>query len=223
MIRVSRNPFHRSFHGAGVTTLGMLAVAVIMVLLPAGASPVLAGSPSFDCAKADGRAEKTICGDRELSQLDHESNRLYAMALKTVEPKRAAAMKADAAGWKRMRNDCWLAQETRGCIIAAYARRIHRLLERHEQIRRVENPLARGPLVLKCRKIDQPVTATLIDSNPRVGAIEWRNAVHIGVAEGDRFVEKSDYGVNGVTFSIRDDAARITLPDGRQIFCLRAR
>lgn len=182
-----------------------------------------AGSPSFDCAKAEGRAEKTICGDRELSSLDQEAARLYALALKSSEPKRAAAMKADAAGWKAARDDCWLAQETRICIIASYARRIHRLLEKHEQIRVADNALARGPYVLNCRKIDQPVTATLIESNPPVGAIEWRNAVHVGMADGDRFVERSDYGAEGVAFEIRGDEARISLPDGRQFFCARKR
>jgi uncharacterized protein len=194
-----------------------LACAMSMTFTPSAS----AGSPSFDCAKASGRAEKTVCGDRELSSLDQEAARLYALALKSANPKQAAAMKADAAGWKTRRDDCWLAQETRSCIIAAYARRIHRLLEKHEQVRVADNALARGPYVLNCRKIDQPVTATLIESNPPVGAIEWRNAVHVGVADGDRFVERSDYGAEGVAFEIRGQEARIQLPDGRQFFCAR--
>jgi uncharacterized protein len=199
------------------------AAALATVMSAAHAPDTWAGSPSFDCAKAEGRAEKTVCGDRELSSLDQEAARLYALALKSAEPKQAAAMKADAAGWKTMRDDCWLAQETRDCIIAAYARRIHRLLEKHEETRRAENALARGPFVLNCRKIDQPVTATLIESNPPVGAIEWRNAVHVGVADGDRFVERSDYGAEGVAFEIRGDEAQISLPDGRQFSCARQR
>ncbi|WP_137154608.1 hypothetical protein [Rhizobium sp. FKL33] len=214
--------FQRSL--SSYRTLALTVAAAATVLTSAAfSSPAVAGSPSFDCANPAGRAEKTICGDYELSLLDREAARLYALALKAAEPKRAAAMKADAAGWKSARNDCWLAQETRSCIIAAYARRIHRLLEKHEEARQAENALARGPFVLNCRKIDLPVTATLIESNPPVGAIEWRNAVHVGVADGDRFVERSDYGAEGVTFEIRGDDARISLPDGRQFFCARER
>jgi uncharacterized protein len=204
--------------------VSLLAAAAAAFLTPA-VTPISAsaGSPSFDCAKVDSRAERTICGDHELSLLDRESARLYTLALKAAEPKQAAAMKADAAGWKSARNECWLAQNTRGCIIAAYAKRIHRLLEKHEEVRQAENTLARGPYVLKCRKIDQPVTATLIESNPRVGAIEWRNAVHVGVADGDEFIEKSDYGASGVAFSIQGDRAQLMLPDGRKFSCARER
>jgi uncharacterized protein len=196
-------------------------VALATMISALFAACAYAASPSFDCAKAEGRAEKAICGDRELSLLDREAARLYALALKSVDPKQAAVLKADAAGWATARNDCWLAQETRTCIIAAYARRIHRLLEKHEQIRVADNALARGPFVLNCQKIGQPVTATLIESNPPVGAIEWRNAVHVGVADGHRFVERSDYGAEGVAFEIGGDEARISLPDGRQFFCAR--
>ncbi|MCV3764674.1 lysozyme inhibitor LprI family protein [Rhizobium sp. TRM95796] len=201
-----------------------LSAAAAALLAPAAApTSASAASPSFDCAKVDSRAERTICGDHELSLLDHETARLYTLALKKAEPKQAAAMKADAAGWKRARDECWLAQNTRGCIIAAYAKRIHRLLEKHEEVRQAENALTRGPYVLRCRKIDHPVTATLIESNPRVGTIEWRNAVHVGVADGDEFIEKSDYGANGVAFSIEGDQAQLMLPDGRKFSCARER
>lgn len=225
MTPIRRSAVFRSLQFAAASKAAALALSVaLMTMIAATFAPdASAGSPSFDCAKAGGRAEKIVCGDRELSTLDREAARLYAAALKSAEPKQAAAMKADQAGWITLRNDCWLAQEMRGCIVAAYARRIHRLLEKHREASRAENALARGPFVLNCRKIDQPVTATLIESNPPVGAIEWRNAVHVGVADGDRFVERSDYGAEGVAFKIRGDEAQISLPDGRQFSCARQR
>ncbi|HUR88801.1 MAG TPA: hypothetical protein VMZ74_06930 [Ramlibacter sp.] len=90
----------------------------------AGAPRAPAARPSFDCAKAHSRAERMICGDAQLAQLDRELGQLYS---------RAKARAADPADFKRHSDAEWRRRETscsdRQCLLAWYAQRRAQLLD----------------------------------------------------------------------------------------------
>jgi hypothetical protein len=90
----------------------------------------VAVQPSFDCAKARSRAERLICSDPELAQLDRDTGRLHARA-------RSAAR--DPAAFKRQNDREWKQRETdcgdKACLLAWYAHRREQLQETVAQAR----------------------------------------------------------------------------------------
>ena len=75
-------------------------------------------SPSFDCVKARSDAEKLICGDDQLSNLDNELSRIYKEAkLKAVDA--AAFRKQTEAEWRWRESNC----HTKECLLEWYAKR----------------------------------------------------------------------------------------------------
>jgi outer membrane biosynthesis protein TonB len=90
----------------------------------------VAVQPSFDCAKARSRAERIICGDRELAQLDRDTGRLHA---------RAKAAARDQAAFKRQNDREWKQREEvcrdKACLLAWYAHRREQLQETVAQAR----------------------------------------------------------------------------------------
>ncbi len=114
------------------------------VLFPEGSKPqtmteivtqqpsAQSAKPSFDCAKARGTVETSICKDSELAALDRKLDSVYQAALKKAEqfpPKDLANFKAEQIGWIKGRNDCWKAQGTtvRNCVKENYRDRIAEL------------------------------------------------------------------------------------------------
>ncbi len=80
---------------------------------------------SYDCNKAARPAEKRICGDRELSELDAELSTTYAEALFTVQDK--TALRQDQLSWLRKRNRCLLDGQPCGNYADVLRARIARL------------------------------------------------------------------------------------------------
>ena len=81
--------------------------------------------PSFDCALARSPAEKRICGDAELSQLDRDLGRLHARAKQST---------ADGAAFRRNNDREWRRRESvcrgdRECLLDWYAERRDQLRE----------------------------------------------------------------------------------------------
>ena len=74
--------------------------------------------PSFDCAKARSPAERLICSDAELAQLDRDTGRLHA---------RAKAAARDPAAFKRENDREWKQREAqcrdKACLLAWFAHR----------------------------------------------------------------------------------------------------
>lgn len=74
--------------------------------------------PSFDCTRAKSAAEKLICSDRELAQLDREVAALYAQRLS--ESRDSSALRASAIElWKQREAEC----DSKECLLAWYVRR----------------------------------------------------------------------------------------------------
>lgn len=85
--------------------------------------------PSFDCAKAGSSAEKLVCEDAGLAQLDRVVAGRYAAALAVIRGLDAGAQQAEAdlrayqRGWVKGRDDCWKADDLRACVELSYLRR----------------------------------------------------------------------------------------------------
>jgi uncharacterized protein len=88
-------------------------------------------SPSFDCAKARSPAERTICSDPELAQLDRNLGRLHARA-KNSTPDRAGFRRENDAEWRWRESTC---RDDRNCLLRWYAHRRDQLLMDIEEAR----------------------------------------------------------------------------------------
>jgi len=62
-------------------------------------SAARAVSPSFDCGKAENADEEEICADPELAAADLDIAKLYRDALRRLEPKLGAYLRADQRSW----------------------------------------------------------------------------------------------------------------------------
>jgi uncharacterized protein/uncharacterized tellurite resistance protein B-like protein len=79
--------------------------------------PVSAGAASFNCAKAKTPNEVLICGDPQLSVIDHDLAALY---------RAAKAVATDTVAFKKETNEEWHRRENcadRDCLVAWYKRR----------------------------------------------------------------------------------------------------
>ena len=90
----------------------------------------VAVQPSFDCAKARSRAERMICSDPELAQLDRDTGRLHARA-KAAARDQAAFKRQNDREWKQRETDC----RDKACLLAWYAHRREQLQETVAQAR----------------------------------------------------------------------------------------
>ena len=93
----------------------------MLVLAVVASSPTALSAPSFDCAATTNRAEKLICSDAELSQLDRLLDVEYKKVIAISEsPDR---MRKEQHRWLARRNAC----SSRKCIERAYETRIGEL------------------------------------------------------------------------------------------------
>jgi uncharacterized protein len=83
--------------------------------------------PSFDCTKASGQVEALICRDDGLAALDRKLASAYARALERVREDGYEDPKVMQRGWVKGRNDCWKAEDVRGCVETQYKHRIAEL------------------------------------------------------------------------------------------------
>lgn len=90
-------------------------------------SPVQAANPSVDCAKADHDIEQLICKDDELAALDKQLAEAYRTAYRNFPADGRDTLKASQRGWVKGRNDCWKADDPRGCVKFEYETRISEL------------------------------------------------------------------------------------------------
>ena len=118
----------------------LLAGAAILAFAAGSPAVVLAGGPTFDCAKAQGEVEKLICADPALAALDHQLDAAYKAATAKAKGPLATELRETQRGWVSGRNDCWKAngQQTwitatwtvdtvKGCVDAQYRLRTSEL------------------------------------------------------------------------------------------------
>lgn len=91
--------------------------------------------PAFSCAgvEPDG-IPAMVCGDEELSALDRKLAGVYAAASKKATNEHPPVLKAEQRGWIKGRDDCWKADDERGCVHDEYERRIAELQARYRLV-----------------------------------------------------------------------------------------
>ncbi len=95
-----------------------------------------APAASFDCKLAKQPDERAICASRQLSEMDVEMAVRYDMLTGLVAMGTRGNMQDEQHAWLRERAGC---RGDRGCLRAAYARRIGTLKEEYGQLK------SRGP------------------------------------------------------------------------------
>ena len=178
--------------------------------------------PSFDCDKAESSAEKLVCSDAQLTGLDRETARLYALARARVEPVRVNELEAYQRGWIKGRDDCWKAADERACIIDSYASRIHELRRGYANTRSADGRgVSSGPMVVECEGFDASISAIFVKSDPEVANLMWLDRMVTLVqqesASGTRYVGTSFDGQ--YVFWSKGDEATFERPRGRTLNC----
>ncbi|MCB1521827.1 MAG: hypothetical protein KDJ37_14815 [Hyphomicrobiaceae bacterium] len=92
--------------------------------------------PSFDCTTARGEAERAICGNEELAELDAELAEEFNIAVSNITSAAVGGTAADVARFRGEQRD-WLDMRNRcgrdvGCIAAAYRQRLEVLQEQNQ-------------------------------------------------------------------------------------------
>jgi uncharacterized protein YecT (DUF1311 family) len=84
-------------------------------------------APSFDCTKASAPVEKLICGDGTLAALDRTLDAAYVDAMRRSSDDVKAGTRAQQRTWIGKRNACVGTRDAKGCVAAAYQRRLGEL------------------------------------------------------------------------------------------------
>lgn len=103
---------------------GRALFAILTLGLWSAVDPVSAVAPSFDCNQASGEIEELICADADLAKLDRELAEAWKKALANWPQEEVAVQRAFQRGWIKGRNDCWKAEDKRGCVEESYWTRI---------------------------------------------------------------------------------------------------
>jgi uncharacterized protein len=130
---------------------------------------------SFDCASPQASAEKLICHDAQLAQMDLELNRLYLLALTDEHSvPRPDKVEVDQQFWIDARNQCGSGPQAKPCVIRSYAERAHQLRQ-GSTIARTKDPsrLTEGPVTFRCAGLNAPVAATFFMTEPGVVYLKW--------------------------------------------------
>lgn len=204
----------------------MLFPILVFVLAAALPGPVLAATPSFDCAKAETSAEKAVCADPGLAALDREAARLYRLALNGphMTAEGARELKAMQRGWIKGRDECWKAGaglET--CVAAEYVLRIHDLRQGYADARAADDKgVSLGPFAYACEGLGAGLSVVFINAGDvRFASLKWRVealALRQGPsASGARYAGRNYAGE--FEFWIKGQEATFTQPDKSVLAC----
>lgn len=132
--------------------------------------------PSFDCSAAQSEAEKLVCSDNQLAELDNEVARLFDLASKdpNMDAKAIAEQKTVQRGWLKGRDDCWKSDDQRACVLDSYAMRIMDLRMGSANARSEDaQGISTGPKVFVCEGRDAPIGTVLLASKPAAVYVKW--------------------------------------------------
>jgi uncharacterized protein len=101
------------------------AILFAVCLALAGVAPPQADAQTFNCRTARLPAERAICNDGILAQLDVQMSNLYFALINRVGPQTARIIRDDQRAWLQARNSCGY---NIGCLDGEYRRRIGELM-----------------------------------------------------------------------------------------------
>lgn len=162
-----------------------LALAFILFLLGSIDSLVVGQSkiftPSFDCTRAFAEAEKAICTDAELAELDNQLAGAYKTALAVLHGDARKDLIAEQKRWLASRNAC---EWNQACLV-------HRHRQRIQSLNKVSDRQSQPVLVTQkdwstCESPSAPQAITActqiingnIDPSSRAKAFWWRGLHH---------------------------------------------
>jgi uncharacterized protein len=101
------------------------------------AMPVRTFHPTFNCNDATTAAEKRVCGNRDLSELDRQLAVAYVRLLRMLDRAHRIELGYEQHGWIARRDAC---QDDTACIANAYKRRTAEFVARTATLERASNP-----------------------------------------------------------------------------------
>lgn len=198
----------------------LFASLVVSTVVMGAASLPLVAAPSFDCAKAESSAERLICADAELAELDSRLAARYADAVTAAqvdnESDALSNLRASQRGWIKGRDECWKASDESACVAETMLRREAELVA----LWQLEAP--RSAVTWACGDAaDETIVTTFFDTELPVLRIEVGDEIDAGVqvpaASGARYEASF-----GRAIWIKGDEAtyRSPDPDGTSIQCV---
>ncbi|MGH6848409.1 MAG: tetratricopeptide repeat protein, partial [Methylocella sp.] len=123
------------------------------------------GKPSFDCRKARGEAERTVCASPELSRLDAELAKLFWAKMAELKGSSADDARRRQYDWGVARNQCGA---DAACVEQSYQRRIAELGEQVQVA-------AAQPAQTQAKQFPPPPVQQAPEQRPLPGAEARRN------------------------------------------------
>jgi uncharacterized protein len=203
----------------------MRIITCLIVLLCAAAPESGAmAQPSFDCTRATNPVEDLLCSDQQPAALDRELARLYQLALAEpgLDTSGRNRLRAFQRGWIKGRDDCWKADDLRGCVVSEYAIRIAELRQGYPNARtRDDRGISLGPATLDCDGIGFAIDAAFINADPSLAVLSYQDitvtlAQQIA-ASGVRY--EGDVRGDHYLFWTKGNEARLELPGSEPTTC----
>lgn len=184
-------------------------------------------APSFSCDKAESDAEMAVCSDDQLATLDLELARLYGLAVAgpNMNSGRLANLKATQRGWIKGRDECWKEPDNiPGCVAANYTMRIDEVRTGYGDARTQDDAgISIGPLAYRCVGLDALVSVVLVQSDPQMVSLRWRENWIVGTqtptASGAKFTAETYDGA--AEFWMKGDQAMLTPPGQSELTCVQ--
>ncbi|VVN29416.1 Lipoprotein LprI [Pseudomonas fluorescens] len=177
----------------------------------------------LDCTQARAAAEKLICRDPQLAQMDVELTRLYRLALTDERSvPRPDNVMIDQQYWIETRNQCASGPEPKACMIRSYAERAHQLRQGSAIVRtRDPDRLTEGPLAFRCTGLNALIAATFFTTQPGVVYLKWANSSitlsQVQSDSGTRYTGKDAQG--NYSFWQDGDAVLFQKPGSGEMSC----
>lgn len=135
---------------------------------PASPSPSAGRPAALDCAKPSSDAQRLVCNDQQLGDLDRRLQTAYQQALARPGADQAA-LGAAQASWAAARDACPQNTDLRSCVLEAYRTRLVQLA--------VADPATAQPPVVsyRCPAEDGPLTAQFYNQfDPPTAVLNWK-------------------------------------------------
>lgn len=124
--------------------------AVVVALMTSDSNAAGENSkPSFNCRKAGNWAEKTVCGDQALADLDRRMEDVYRRLRISVPDRQRPELIDSQQAWITERNNCARAANPLDCLRLSYEERLGALVdvESRVEIERRVPPVIRSSFV----------------------------------------------------------------------------
>ncbi|GAA3851731.1 MliC family protein [[Pseudomonas] carboxydohydrogena] len=179
-----------------------------------------ASPAGFDCAKANTRIEKIVCGNPTLAMLDRETTRVLTLTREDASVSQPNILK-DQDNWLKQRNECLSSTDRERCLADSYVGRISALRADSPTARAAKAGISLGPFNAECDNGNASLTVVFVNSKPSYAYVAGRkDAIVLKQAlsgSGARY--EAQYPKGQARLWNKGNAAQIALPGGRDMSC----